>query len=89
MQDANDTEGVVLQKVVNADGLKSPNRPGAQILKPGVLQLVLRTHEGMLAQRLNGTPDSFPKTNGNLGEMQRNEVIPKVPYQIVAGAFPI
>ena len=57
VQHANDVDGVFVQKVINADGLKPRNGPGTQILKLRTARTIARTHKGMLAQRLNGTPD--------------------------------
>jgi len=49
VQDANDMDGIFCRKVVNADDFKSRDRPYAQVLKPRIVQMIMRTGMGMLA----------------------------------------
>ena len=50
MQNANDAKVVLIHEVINADGLKSRDRPGAKILKPGVAGTIAWAHQGVESQ---------------------------------------
>jgi len=38
---------------------------------------------------VNGAPDGIPEANGDLRKIHRNEIVAKLPNDIIAGRLPI
>src|SRR5437763_15330926 len=51
--------------------------------------MVVCTYMGMAAQGLNGVLNRIPEANCNLWKIQRDEIITKLPHDVVAGRLPI
>jgi len=89
VQDTNNVHGVVLQGVINPNCFKSSNWPRAKILNPRIVGGISRAHMRILTQGLNGALDGIAETNGDLGSIRREEVIPELTYDVVAGGLSI
>ncbi len=85
MQNRDDLDVIVIQKVVNPYRLKSNNAPRSQILKFLTPRGKARTNEGIAAQRQGSMTDSILEANGNLWKMLVDEIAAKLPNDIVPG----
>jgi hypothetical protein len=59
------------------------------MLKLWIGQLVPRAHKGMSLQGPNSVTDRVPEAAGNIRQLQFNEVLPELAYNIIAGSMTV
>jgi hypothetical protein len=67
VENSNDADGVLFEKVINADSFESRDGPRPQVLEPRGARPVLRTDTRMLAQPLNSPPHGLPEARASSG----------------------